>query len=181
MSPVNHRGLHQGLKREEDQADRKRGGNTTLGNVQAWSSQSPRGQWRRQKNGRNWLRSQVICGAPTTPRGRGGGEGEAEILIHSLLLEQSSIVLPTFGFNHTWQNIMGGRSHEATEKLFIIFLKHYLPISLSSLIGRFWYMSCSKFLFSFFKLKKKEVSFPSQLKWRQVKAGLNGAHIIHVF
>ena len=37
------------LKREEDDADRKRGGRKTIsGNGQAWS---PRGQWRTQKNG----------------------------------------------------------------------------------------------------------------------------------
>ena len=33
-------------KGEEDKADRSRGGKTTSGNGQAWSSPSPRGQWR---------------------------------------------------------------------------------------------------------------------------------------
>ena len=48
----------------KDKADRGRGGKTTSGNGQAWSSPSPRGQWRtgkREKTG-----GQIICGAPTT-------------------------------------------------------------------------------------------------------------------
>ena len=43
------------VKREEDKADRGRGGKTTSGNEQAWSSARPRGQWRTWKNGENWL------------------------------------------------------------------------------------------------------------------------------
>ena len=43
------------VKGEEDKADRKRGGRTALGNGQAWSSPSPRGQYRTEKNGANWL------------------------------------------------------------------------------------------------------------------------------
>ena len=43
------------LKGEEDKADRGRGGKTTLRNGQAWSSASPRGQWRTERNGTNWL------------------------------------------------------------------------------------------------------------------------------
>ena len=42
---------------EEDKADRGRGGKTTSGNGQAWSSPSPRGWWRTEKNGGNWLRN----------------------------------------------------------------------------------------------------------------------------
>ena len=42
-------------KGEEDQADRRRGGKTTSGNGRAWSSPSPRGQWRTGGNGGNWL------------------------------------------------------------------------------------------------------------------------------
>ena len=38
-------------KKEEDKADRGRGGKTTSRNGQAWSSPSPRGQWRTGKNG----------------------------------------------------------------------------------------------------------------------------------
>ena len=34
---------------EEDKADRGRGGKTTSGNVQDWSSASPKGQWRTEK------------------------------------------------------------------------------------------------------------------------------------
>ena len=48
----------------EDKADRGRGGNTRSGNGQAWSSPSPRGQWRTGKNGENCCK--IICGAPTT-------------------------------------------------------------------------------------------------------------------
>ena len=40
---------------EEDKGDRGRGGKTTSGNGQAWSSGSPRGQWRTGGKGRNWL------------------------------------------------------------------------------------------------------------------------------
>ena len=54
-------------KEEEDKADRRRGGKTTIGNGQAWSLPSPIGQWGTEKNGGNWLWSHlVICGAPTT-------------------------------------------------------------------------------------------------------------------
>ena len=38
-------------KREEDKADRGRGGKTTSENGQAWSSRSHRGQWRAGGNG----------------------------------------------------------------------------------------------------------------------------------
>ena len=38
-------------KGEEGKADRGRGGKTTSGNGQAWSSPSPRGQWRAGKDG----------------------------------------------------------------------------------------------------------------------------------
>ena len=53
-----------------------RGEKTTSGNGQAWSSPSPRGQWRRDKNGGNWLWSHSWC--PIDPRGWGIGEGEGE-------------------------------------------------------------------------------------------------------
>ena len=39
------------VKGEEDKADRGRGGKTASENGQAWSSPSPRGHWRRGKNG----------------------------------------------------------------------------------------------------------------------------------
>ena len=48
-------------------ADRGRGGQTTSGNGQAWSSPSPRGQWRTGKNGGNWLWNHQWC--PKDPRG----------------------------------------------------------------------------------------------------------------
>ena len=59
-------------KRKEDKADRKRGGKTTPGNGQTYSSQSPRGQWRAEKNGGKWLWSHLWC--PNDPRGKGKGE-----------------------------------------------------------------------------------------------------------
>ena len=55
------------VKGGEDKADRGRGGKTTSGNGQAWSSPSPRGQWGTGKNGGNWLRNHLSC--PNDPRG----------------------------------------------------------------------------------------------------------------
>ena len=52
------------VKGEEDKADRERGGKATSGNGQAWSSPSPRGQWRTGKMEETGC--EVICGAPTT-------------------------------------------------------------------------------------------------------------------
>ena len=49
------------VKGEEDKEDRGRGGKTTLGNGQAWSSPNPRGQWRTGENGRNWLWNRLWC------------------------------------------------------------------------------------------------------------------------
>ena len=54
-------------KGEEDKADRRRAGKTISGNGQAWSSPSPRGQWRTGKNGKNWLQIHLWC--PNDPRG----------------------------------------------------------------------------------------------------------------
>ena len=54
-------------KGEEDKTDRRRGGETTSGNGQAWSSPSPRGQWRTEKNGANWLWNYLCC--PNDPFG----------------------------------------------------------------------------------------------------------------
>ena len=45
----------------------RRRGKTTSGNGQAWSSPSPRGQWRTGKNGGNWLQNHLWC--PNDPRG----------------------------------------------------------------------------------------------------------------
>ena len=50
-------------------ADKGRGGKTTSGNGQAWSSASPRGQWRTGKNGKNWLQNYLWC--PNDLRGQG--------------------------------------------------------------------------------------------------------------
>ena len=54
-------------KGEEDKAHRGRGGKTTSGNGQAWSSPSPKGQWRTRGNGGNWLRNHLRC--PSDPHG----------------------------------------------------------------------------------------------------------------
>ena len=71
------------VKREEDKTDRGRGGKTTSGNGQAWSSPSPRGQWRTEKNGGNWLRSHLWC--PNNPRGKGIDDNDDETLLYASL------------------------------------------------------------------------------------------------
>ena len=53
---------------EEDKADRRGGRKTTSGNGQAWSSPSPRGQWRTEEKGESGC--EIICGAPTTLAGK---------------------------------------------------------------------------------------------------------------
>ena len=53
----------------EDKANKGRGGKTTSGNGQAWSSASPRGQWRTGSNGENWLQNHLWC--PNDPRVKG--------------------------------------------------------------------------------------------------------------
>ena len=55
------------LKGEEDTADSGRAWKTTSRNGQAWSSASPRVQWRTGKNGENWLQNHLWC--PNDPRG----------------------------------------------------------------------------------------------------------------
>ena len=70
---------------EEDKADKGRGGKTTSGNGQAWSSASPRGQWGTGKNGENWL--QDICGAPTTL-------GVKELMMMMIMMMMMMISLP---------------------------------------------------------------------------------------
>ena len=55
------------VKGEEDKADKGRGGKKTSGNGQAWSSASPRGQWRTGKNGEDWLQNHLW--SPNDPRG----------------------------------------------------------------------------------------------------------------
>ena len=51
-------------KGEEDKADRGRGGKTTSGNGQAWSSAGPRRQWRTGKIEKTDC--EIICGASMT-------------------------------------------------------------------------------------------------------------------
>ena len=55
-------------KGEENKADRKTGGKTIPGNGQAWSSPSPRGQRRTEKEKKKMEETgcEIICGAPTT-------------------------------------------------------------------------------------------------------------------
>ncbi|WP_419652809.1 hypothetical protein, partial [Thiolapillus sp.] len=72
-SGQNHLARHS-EKGEEDKADKGRGGKTTSGNGQAWSSASPRGQWRTGKNGENWLQNHLWC--PNDPRGEGIDDGD---------------------------------------------------------------------------------------------------------
>ena len=55
------------VKGEENKADNGRGGKSTLGNGQARSSASPRGQRRTGENGENWLQNHLWC--PNDPRG----------------------------------------------------------------------------------------------------------------
>ena len=52
---------------ERGKKTRQTGGKTTSGNGQAWSSASPRGQWKTGKNGGKWLRNHLWC--PNDPRG----------------------------------------------------------------------------------------------------------------
>ena len=65
-SGQNHRARHS-KRVKKDTVDRGRGGKTTSRYGQAWSSPSPRGQWRRGKNGGNWLRNHLW--RPNGPRG----------------------------------------------------------------------------------------------------------------
>ena len=65
------------VKGEEDKADRGRGGKTTSENGQAWSSASPRGQWRTGEKGENWLRNHLWC--PNDPRGSGIDDDDDDI------------------------------------------------------------------------------------------------------
>ena len=60
-----HHHYHQSLNRE----DRGRGGKTTSGNGQAWSSASPRGQWRTGENEENWLQNHLWCPNDTPVKG----------------------------------------------------------------------------------------------------------------
>ena len=52
------------LKGEEDKADRGRGGKTTSGNREAWSSPVPEGSGKQRRMEETGC--EIICGAPTT-------------------------------------------------------------------------------------------------------------------
>ena len=56
------------VKGEEDKADRGRGGKTTSGNVQDWSSASPKGQWRTGKFEKSGCKSSVVPQRPSQLR-----------------------------------------------------------------------------------------------------------------
>ena len=107
LSPANHRISSGLIKEEEDKADRGRGGKTTLGNGQKWSSPSPRGQWR-TRNGENWLWSNLWCN--NDPRGQAIGvdydevrgthertRGHIHILTHALCRNNPSEKCPKTG------------------------------------------------------------------------------------
>ena len=57
-------------KGKEDKADRGRGGKTASGNGQAWSSPSPRGQWRTEKWRKLVAKSSVVPQRPLQLRDR---------------------------------------------------------------------------------------------------------------
>ena len=75
-------------RRRQGRQQQKRDGKTTSVNGQAWSSPSPRGQCRTDKNGGNWLWSHVWC--PNDPRGWGIGEGEAKVKINFIFVNASA-------------------------------------------------------------------------------------------
>ena len=63
-SGQNHLARHS-ERGEEDKADGGRSGKATLGNGQAWSSPSPRGQWRRGEKMEE-TGCEIVFVAPTT-------------------------------------------------------------------------------------------------------------------
>ena len=66
-SGLNYLARHSERGKKTRQTESKRSGKTTLRNGQAWSSLSPKGQWRIEKNGENWLWSHLWC--PNYPHG----------------------------------------------------------------------------------------------------------------
>ena len=97
MSPIHQVWLKPSCKAqwkgEEDKADRGRGGKTKSGNGQAWSSQSPRGQWRTGKDGGNWLRNHLWY--PNDPCGHGIDDDDDDDCCYSCkMLKQMEV-------NHT--------------------------------------------------------------------------------
>ena len=65
--------LQSTVKEGRRQGRQKKCGKTISGNGQAWSSLSPRGQWKTKVNGENWLWNYLWC--LNDPRGLGIGEG----------------------------------------------------------------------------------------------------------
>ena len=63
-------------KGEKDKTGRRRRGKITSGNGQTWSSPSPRGQWRTDKNGGNGLWSHLWYHNVSSGQGIGEGVGE---------------------------------------------------------------------------------------------------------
>ena len=87
-SGQNHLARHS-ERGKKNKADRKRGGKTTSGNAQAWSSPSPRGQWRTWKNGGNWLRSHLWC--PKDPHSEGIDDGDDDNIDNDKITSQHDI------------------------------------------------------------------------------------------
>ena len=65
-SSQNHHPRHSERGKKKRQTEEEVGGKTS-GKEQVWSSQSPRGQWKTEKNGGNWLWSHLRC--PNDPCG----------------------------------------------------------------------------------------------------------------
>ena len=78
-------------------ADKGRGGKTASGNGQAWSSPSPRGQWRTGKNGGNWLRNHLWC--PIDPRD--------QLLPHNIIISKGRPGILVNNFRST-RKLMAG-------------------------------------------------------------------------
>ena len=76
---------------EEDKADTERGGKTTSGNGQAWSSPSPRGKWRTRKNTGNWLRNHLWC--PNDPHGYWIDDDDPRLLL--VMTQQANAPKPS--------------------------------------------------------------------------------------
>ena len=55
----------------------------TSGNGQAWSSAGPKGRWRTEENGENWLQNYLWC--PNDPRGYGIDDDDDDEHTHSVL------------------------------------------------------------------------------------------------
>ena len=91
----------------EDKADGGRGGKTASGNGQAWSSPSPRGQWRTGKNGGNWLWNHLWCLNDPSSYGIDGDDDDQVLTVWlfmiCLLVIAQPIVAIVLGKAHIFQ------------------------------------------------------------------------------